>query len=56
MGPGARFRRGFLLACGAFHACAWQVAHAVGRGHGGEYYAAAGGGVLTLSYALTGFE
>ena len=30
------FRRGFLLACVSYHAAAWYVAHAVGRGHGGE--------------------
>ena len=41
MGPGVRVRRGFLLACVTYHAFAWHVEHAVGRGHGGEYYAAA---------------
>jgi hypothetical protein len=41
MGPGALFLRGFLLACVSHHAIAWYGEHAVGRGHGGENYAAA---------------
>jgi hypothetical protein len=41
MGSLAVFRRGFLLACVSYHACAWYVEHAVGRGHGGENNAAA---------------
>ena len=41
MGPGGFFLRGFRLACVSYHAIAWYVEHAVGRGHGGENYAAA---------------
>ena len=37
----AFFLRGFLLACGSYHAIAWYVEHSVGRGHGGENFAAA---------------
>ena len=39
--PGGLLRRGFLLAYFSYHAIAWYVVHAVGRGHGGENIAAA---------------
>ena len=48
--PGGLLRRGFLLAYFSYHAIAWYVVHAVGRGHGGENIAAAV--VVFLPYAM----
>ena len=44
--------RAYLLAYFAYHAIAWYVVHAVGRGHGGENIAAAVGVFLPKPCSL----